>query len=129
MTDGWSSIGGLAVVAMLVVAQFAKARRERAARLENERLAALAPVPPPSRPTPSSKPAAPANRAAPPPNRAAARLPQRVEAEPVPPAVGTPLLGPGRGPRWAANAIVAAEVFGPPIAARPGGTLGPPGAF
>ena len=122
MTDGWSSFGGLAVVAMLVVAQVAKARRGRAARLEYERLAAASPPQPQLRPASPPKPA-------PQPNRPAERLPKRVESEPVASAAPAPLLGPRTGPRWAASAIVAAEVFGPPIAARPGGTLGPPGAF
>jgi hypothetical protein len=31
--------------------------------------------------------------------------------------------------RWTAEAVIAAEVLGPPVGLRPGGTLGPPAAF
>ena len=34
-----------------------------------------------------------------------------------------------RARRWAVDAIVGAEILGPPAAIRPGGTLGPPAAF
>lgn len=39
---------------------------------------------------------------------------------------GGPALG---SPAWAANAIVAAEILGPPVSLRPGATLGAPHAF
>jgi hypothetical protein len=39
---------------------------------------------------------------------------------------GGPALG---SPGWAANAIVAYEVLGPPVSLRPGATLGAPHAF
>jgi hypothetical protein len=32
-------------------------------------------------------------------------------------------------PRWAVNAVIAAEVLGPPLALRPAATLGEPRAF
>jgi hypothetical protein len=32
-------------------------------------------------------------------------------------------------PRWAVNAVIAAEVLGPPLALRPPATLGEPRAF
>jgi hypothetical protein len=80
---------------------------------------------------PASKPAPVRARAAPAgeqraaaPSRAAAPKPPVTPVRP-----GAPLLERGSGPRWAANAIVAAEVFGPPVGARPGGTLGPPNAL
>jgi hypothetical protein len=38
---------------------------------------------------------------------------------------GPPLGSPG----WAANAVVAAEILGPPVSLRPGATLGAPHAF
>ncbi len=87
---------------------------------------------------PASRPAAPT---APAPGRRpaaapAARLPQRVPAAPAPaPPRPAPITVTGpraAGPRWAANAFIAAEVFGAPVADRPGGpggTLGPPNAF
>ena len=39
---------------------------------------------------------------------------------------GGPPIG---SPAWAANAIVAAEILGPPVSLRPGATLGAPHAF
>ncbi len=64
-----------------------------------------------------------------------ARMPNRVEPPPARPPRPTappppaPTLLPAAGPRWAANAVVAAEVFGRPLAQRPDGTLGSPQAF
>ncbi len=81
----------------------------------------------------------PAPRVAAPPPAAPAparRLPERtflpVAGEPVLPFAG-PVVSRGtrrrRAKRWSADAVIAAEVLGPPVGIRPGGTLGPPSAF
>jgi hypothetical protein len=115
----------LAIVAVSVAVQIANANAARARRRAAEELAAVAPVP--SRPAPAAPAAAPSGKRVPQP---IARLPKRVDTPvaaparpPLPPVLGAP------GPRWAANAIVAAEVFGPPLALRERGTLGPPPAL
>jgi hypothetical protein len=118
--------GTLIAIVLMGLAQFVGRRMSRDARRERERLAAAAPIPPPRRAAAPAPVAAPAVRRP----AATARPPQR-------PAAGTgerpgrlPVTGPqAGGPRWAANAVIAAEVFGPPVADRPGGTLGPPNAF
>ncbi len=106
---------------IVVAAAVARARLRRAKRA----MAVSTPVVPPA-----STPNSGAQRRTLP----VARLPVRAEVPPPPapaatppPASGNPLRS--AGPRWAANAIIAAEVFGPPVASRPGGTLGPPNAL
>jgi len=125
-----NTLGPIVVVFAIVAIQFAGAGRRRARALAAERRAAggsltAARATPPERVAAAPAPPPPAVR----PAMAAARLPKRVEpaAAPVAPAAKRSFRA--GGPRWAANAFVAAEVFGPPLAARPGGTLGPPSAL
>jgi hypothetical protein len=124
-----NSLGPAVVVFAIVALQFSRAGRRRARALAAERRAAGGSLAAPARraPEPAAAPAAaaPAGRTTQP----IARIPKRVET-PAAPAAPVPkkTLVAG-GPRWAANAVVAAEVFGPPLAARHGGTLGPPSAL
>jgi len=121
-------VGALIAIVLLGLAQFVVRKISQDARRERERLAAIAPIPPVRR---SAAPAAAPARPTP------ARPPQRPVTAPAPARPpGLPLPGPrAGGPRWAANAVIAAEIFGPPVAdrpagsTRPGGTLGPPNAF
>jgi hypothetical protein len=115
----------LSFVLVLVLLRVASGSRRRGRRTL-EPAAATSPVSPkPASPKPPAVPKPAPARRSPAPARSAPApvVPQR------PVAPGSPLLERGTGPRWAANAIVAAEVFGPPVAARPGGTLGPPNAL
>ena len=141
MSDSLLSTLGPAVVVFAIVAlQFSQASRRRARALAAERRAAGGPIGAPGRkaPEPSAARAAVVPAAPPSPLRTTqpiVRIPKRVE----PPAAAVARVPKKRllvgGPRWAANAVVAAEVFGPPLAARParsagpGGTLGPPSAL
>jgi hypothetical protein len=136
-----STLGPAVVVFAIVALQFSQASRRRARALAAERRAAGGPIGAPGRKTPESAtaraaavPAAPATAIRT--TQPIARIPKRVEPPAAPVARVSKkkglLVG---GPRWAANAVVAAEVFGPPVAARPvgptvpGGTLGPPSAL
>jgi len=112
------------VVLAIVAVQVVRTAQRRFRALAAERRIAQQPVTA-ARATPAQVVAPPATRTTQP----VARMPKRIDppaaAAPRPPA---PLL-PAAGPRWAANAVVAAEVFGPPLALRPDGTLGSPQAF
>jgi hypothetical protein len=114
----------------IVVVQVVRKAQRRFRALAAERRIAQRPVTA-ARATLAPPVAPPATRTTQP----VVRMPKRVEpppartprpAAPPPPA---PTLLPAAGPRWAANAVVAAEVFGPPLALRPDGTLGSPQAF
>jgi hypothetical protein len=131
MTNGaLHSLLPLLVVFAIVVAQYVRTVRRRFRAVAAERRIAQQPVSA-ARATAAALPkpvAPPAARTTQP----MARMPKRVEPDPAvaPRATSPPAtLLPAAGPRWAANAVVAAEVFGPPLALRPDGTLGSPQAF
>jgi hypothetical protein len=132
--NGLDAVATLIVIGAMVVGRVVTTARARADRLLLEQNVAGGLARPDPRPAPATAPS-PGRRSTTP---SAARLPQRVppEATHAPaPSRPAPIPVTGRragGPRWAANAFIAAEVFGPPVADRsggPGGTLGPPNAF
>jgi hypothetical protein len=118
------------IVMALIFAQQLRRVKGSAKRRRLEAAAAAAPrtAAPAQRPPQAPPPATGVRRTTQP----VGRLPVRVDAAPatpVAPPPAPPLLDRSAGPRWAANAVIAAEVFGPPVAVRPGGTLGPPHAL
>jgi len=122
-----NTLGPIVTIVAIVAIQFVSAGRRRARALAAERRVAGGSMASRATPPEAVAPAAPTRAART--TQPIARLPKRVEPAAAPAAPSPKLsLGVG-GPRWAANAIVAAEVFGPPLAARPGGTLGPPSAL
>jgi hypothetical protein len=129
-------IGPFAIAALFVVLAFRQSRLRKAARelarerdlaAERAKTAAIAARASAPRPAAAARPPA-----APP----ARRLPERtfVAGAGEPPAA---IVAPGaarrvrrrNAKRWSADAVIAAEVLGPPVGIRPGGTLGPPSAF
>jgi hypothetical protein len=108
MSDLVHALAPLLIVVAFAAAQVARATRRRSQRIAAELLAALAPIEPPS-------PAAAAQPASRLPQPIARRAKPAGAVAPVVPAAPKPLLKTA-GPRWAANAVIAAEVFGPPRA-------------
>ena len=116
------------LIAVAVIAPLLRRAAARALRRERERFAARTAIvtraPRPVAPRPVAPPTGPR------PGSPAGRLPQRTDIQPAAARpVRRPAIFGGGSARWAADAIVAAEVLGPPVANRPGGTLGPPPAF